>query len=60
AAKTGNNPFYSQQQTAAQFQYPAQTGPAGGFGGGNPFGARPGQQQQQQQGGQQGGSLIDL
>ncbi|KAK0933613.1 hypothetical protein LTR29_014785 [Friedmanniomyces endolithicus] len=61
AAKTGNNPFYSQQQSAAQFQYPAQTGPAGGYGGNNPFGARPGgQQQQQQQGGQQGGSLIDL
>ncbi|KAK5682672.1 hypothetical protein LTS10_005801 [Elasticomyces elasticus] len=60
AAKTGNNPFYNQQQSAAQFQYPAQTGPAGGFGGNNnPFGARP-QGQQQQQGGQQGGSLIDL
>jgi epsin len=63
AAKTGNNPFYS-QQSAAQFQYPAQTGPAtGGYGNANPFGARPQQQQQQQQGGyggQQGGSLIDL
>lgn len=52
AAKTGNNPFYSQPPSALstqytgmpQMQYPAQTGPA--------FGAR----QQQQQ----GGSLIDL
>ncbi|KAK3113112.1 hypothetical protein LTR53_009902 [Teratosphaeriaceae sp. CCFEE 6253] len=68
AAKTGNNPFYSgQQQSAAAFQYPAQTGPASGFGGGgNPFGARPQQGQQHQQGGGygqqggQGGSLIDL
>lgn len=58
AAKTGNNPFFSQPPT----QYPAQTGPAAqfggpgaGFGGGNPFGPRPGQQQQQQ-----GQSLIDL
>lgn len=51
AAKTGNNPFYSQ----APQQYPAQTGPASGFGGNNPFGPRPPQQQQQQ-----GGSLIDL
>ncbi|KAM3417059.1 hypothetical protein BST61_g8638 [Cercospora zeina] len=58
AAKTGNNPFFSQPPT----QYPAQTGPAaqfggpgGGFGGGNPFGPRPPQQQQQQ-----GQSLIDL
>ena len=57
AAKTGNNPFYSQAPT----QYPAQTGPAAqfggpgaGFGGNNPFGARPQQQSQQ------GGSLIDL
>ncbi|KAK4624036.1 Epsin-1 [Fulvia fulva] len=50
AAKTGNNPFYSQ----APQQYPAQTGPAGGFGGNNPFGARPPQQQNNQ------GSLIDL
>ncbi len=53
---TGNNPFFSQQFTGAP-QMPAQTGPAGGFGGsygqqtGNPFG---GQQRQQ------GGSLIDL
>lgn len=69
AAKTGNNPFFSQQQTAAQMQYPAQTGPVGfggmqsqPFGGGNnPFGARPAQQQQQQQQGTQGGgSLIDF
>ena len=61
AAKTGNNPFYN-QQSAAQFQYPAQTGPATGFGGANnPFASRPPQQQTQQQGhGQQGGSLIDL
>jgi len=78
AAKTGNNPFFSQnQQQPLQGQYtgmpatqfPAQTGPMGGFGGGfqqqqqpqntnNPFGARPGQQQGQQQ--QGGGSLIDL
>ncbi|KAI7510987.1 ENTH-domain-containing protein [Hortaea werneckii] len=62
AARTGNNPFFNQQQTAAQVQYPAQTGPAMGFGqqpfagGNNPFGARPPQQQQQGQ----GGSLIDL
>ncbi|KAF2765881.1 ENTH-domain-containing protein [Teratosphaeria nubilosa] len=57
AAKTGNNPFYNQQQSAAQFQYPAQTGPVG-YGGqnGNPFGARPAQQQAAPQ----GGSLIDL
>jgi epsin len=59
AAKTGNNPFFT-QQTAAQYQFPAQTGPAmGGFGQqANPFGARPGQPQQQQGG--QSGSLIDL
>lgn len=62
ASRTGNNPFFT-QNTAAQMQYPAQTGPVGsmggGFGGGNnPFGPRPGQQQQQNQG--QGGSLIDL
>lgn len=63
AAKTGNNPFYGQQQQPLQGQYtgmpqqqfPAQTGPAGGFGGNNPFGARPQGQQQPQ-----GGSLIDL
>jgi epsin len=56
AAQTGNNPFFSQQFTGAP-QMPAQTGPAGGYGGygqqnNNPFGARPA--------GQQGGSLIDL
>lgn len=57
ASQTGTNPFFSQQFTGAP-QMPAQTGPAGGYGGGfgqsqnNPFGARPG--------GQQGGSLIDL
>ncbi|KAF2717011.1 ENTH-domain-containing protein [Polychaeton citri CBS 116435] len=66
AAKTGNNPFYSQQQTgmqqqqqqqfgAAPQQFPAATGPVGGgFGGNNPFGQRP----QQQPG--QSGSLIDF
>lgn len=63
ASRTGNNPFFN-QHTQPQPQMPAQTGPAGGFGGGNPFGAQPQQQQQQQQGygGQQGqgGSLIDL
>jgi len=53
AARTGSNPFYSQ----APQQFPAQTGPAGNFGGNNPFGARPAQQQQQPG---QGGSLIDL
>lgn len=73
AAKTGNNPFFSQggqQQQPLQGQYtgmpatqfPAQTGQMGGFGtpqqNNNPFGPRPGQQQQGQQ--QQGGSLIDL
>lgn len=61
SSRTGNNPFFT-QNTAAQMQYPAQTGPVGsmggGFGGNNPFGPRPGQQQQQSQG--QGGSLIDL
>ncbi|KAF7193366.1 Epsin-1 [Pseudocercospora fuligena] len=51
AAKTGNNPFFSQ---APQQQFPAQTGPAGGFGGNNPFGARPPQQNPNQ------GSLIDF
>ena len=51
AAKTGNNPFFSQ----APQQFPAQTGPASNFGGNNPFGSRPPQQQ-----GGQGGSLIDL
>lgn len=57
ASRTGTNPFFS-QNTAAQVQYPAQTGPAYGFGGNaNPFGSRPPGQQQQSQ---QGGSLIDL
>lgn len=56
AAQTGNNPFFSQQFTGAP-QMPAQTGPAGGYGGygqqnSNPFGARPAPQQN--------GSLIDL
>ncbi|EGP88760.1 unnamed protein product [Zymoseptoria tritici ST99CH_1A5] len=57
ASRTGTNPFFS--QPPPQQQFPAQTGPAGGFGMGsaNPFGA-PQQQRQQQQ--QQGGSLIDL
>jgi epsin len=68
AAKTGNNPFFSQggQQQSLQSQYtgmpatqfPAQTG-FGASQGNNPFGARPGQQGQQQQQ-QGGGSLIDL
>lgn len=68
AAQTGNNPFFQQQFTGAgpnqpggftqQMQMPAQTGPAGGFGGGygqqnnNPFGNRQGQGQSS--------SLIDL
>ena len=67
AAQTGTNPFFQQQYTGAgpsqpggfaqQMQMPAQTGPAGGFGGysqqnNNPFGAR--------QAGQQSNSLIDL
>ncbi|KAJ9608166.1 hypothetical protein H2200_007154 [Cladophialophora chaetospira] len=57
AAQTGTNPFFSSQATGYA-QAPAQTGPAGGFGGGygqqnnNPFGSRPV--------GQQSGSLIDL
>jgi epsin len=57
AAQTGTNPFFSSQATGFA-QGPAQTGPAGGFGGAygqqnnNPFGGRPV--------GQQGGSLIDL
>ena len=55
SSKTGTNPFFT-QNTANQFQYPAQTGPASNFGSSNPFGPRPGQQQQ----GQPGGSLIDL
>ena len=66
AAQTGNNPFFTQHSTGVgprqgEFgqQVSAQTGPAGGFGGGfaqsnsNPFGSRPGQ-------GGQTGSLIDL
>jgi hypothetical protein len=65
AAQTGTNPFFSQQatgfgqpQTGFGQQMPAQTGPAGGFGGGygqqnnNAFGGR--------LVGQQSGSLIDL
>ena len=56
AAKTGNNPFFS--QAPIQHQYPAQTGPASGFGGNNPFGSRPPMPQQQQ--GRQNGSLIDF
>ncbi|KAK5214148.1 hypothetical protein LTR41_000340 [Exophiala xenobiotica] len=58
AAQTGTNPFFSSQATGFGQQMPAQTGPAGGYGGGfgqqnnNPYGARPV--------GQQGGSLIDL
>lgn len=59
ASRTGNNPFFN-QHTQPQHQVPAQTGPAGGFGG-NPFGTQQQQQQQQGYGGQsQGGSLIDL
>ena len=53
--KTGTNPFFT-QNTAAQYQYPAQTGPATNFGSSNPFGPRPSQPQQ----GPQGGSLIDF
>ncbi|KAL2431644.1 Epsin-1 [Exophiala dermatitidis] len=64
AAQTGTNPFFSAQATGfAQNQpgfgqqVPAQTGPAGAFGGfpqqnNNPYGQRPV--------GQQSGSLIDL
>ena len=52
ASRTGNNPFFAQQQV------PAQTGPAPFGGGMNPFGSRPPGQQGQP--GQQGGSLIDL
>jgi len=51
ALRTGNNPYLAQ----APQQYPAQTGPAAGFGGSNPFGSKPPQQH-----GGQGGSLIDL
>lgn len=59
SSRTGTNPFFT-QNSAAQTQYPAQTGPVGFGGSSNPFGSRaPGQQQQQPQG-QQGGSLIDL
>ena len=53
--QTGNNPFLHNQFTGAQhpgMQQPAQTGPAVGFGGSNPFG------QNRQQG--PGGNLIDL
>ncbi|EXJ63902.1 hypothetical protein A1O7_00237 [Cladophialophora yegresii CBS 114405] len=57
-AQTGTNPFFSSQATGFA-QAPAQTGPAGNFGGAygqqqnnNPFGGRPV--------GQQSGSLIDL
>jgi epsin len=66
AAKTGNNPFFSQggqQPLQGQYtgmpatQFPSQTG-FGASQNNNPFGVRPGQQQQQQQ--QGGGSLIDL
>ncbi|KAF2754895.1 ENTH-domain-containing protein [Pseudovirgaria hyperparasitica] len=61
ANQTGNNPFLNSQFTGMPQQtgftqnrlMPAQTGPAGGFGGNNPFGRQQGQQQQ-------GGSLIDL
>ena len=65
AAQTGTNPFFQQQFTGAGptqggfgQQMPAQTGPAGTFGGysqqnNNPFGTR-------SAGHAQGGSLIDL
>ncbi|KAK7605618.1 hypothetical protein JOL62DRAFT_589462 [Phyllosticta paracitricarpa] len=61
---TGSNPFLNSQFTGMPQQtgftqnrmMPAQTGPAAGFGGGNPFGQSFGAQQQQQQ----QGSLIDL
>lgn len=62
AAQTGTNPFFQTQFTGAGpsqggfgQQMPAQTGPAGGFGGSsssNPFGARPAPQQN--------ASLIDF
>lgn len=56
ATRTGTNPFLHNQFTGMpQQQYPAQTGPAQGYGSPSPFGAQP----QRQQGGQ-GGSLIDL
>lgn len=63
ANQTGNNPFLNTQFTGMPQQtgfaqqnrmMPAQTGPASGFGGNNPFGRAPNQQQQG------GGSLIDL
>lgn len=66
ANATGTNPFLQTQftgmpQTTGFGQQnrvmPAQTGPAGGFGGNNPFSQQQGGQQQQQQ---QSGSLIDL
>jgi len=75
STQTGNNPFFSQQFTGGPNMQqqggfgqqnrmaPAQTGPAGAFGGSpfgqqnnNPFGA----QQQHQGQPQAGGSLIDL
>ena len=68
ANQTGNNPFFNQQFTGQpqqqpqsgfgvpHQQFPAQTGPASGFGqpSNNPFGSRP------PPGQAQGGSLIDL
>ncbi|KAF1984252.1 ENTH-domain-containing protein [Aulographum hederae CBS 113979] len=73
ANATGNNPFLNSQFTGLPQQQqqqqgrmaPAQTGPVGAFGGGNPFGGGQGQggqgYGQGQQGGQNmGGSLIDL
>lgn len=57
ANATGTNPFMHQQFTGMPQtrMIPAQTGPAGGFGGNNPFG-RPQTGNPQQQ----SGSLIDL
>ncbi|KAI8626474.1 hypothetical protein F5Y19DRAFT_224294 [Xylariaceae sp. FL1651] len=64
ADTTGNNPFLRAQftgmpQVSYQHQMPAATGPAvmgmNGFGGGNPFAARP-----QQQSNQQGQDLIQF
>lgn len=64
ANATGNNPFLNSQFTGLPQQnriMPAQTGPAGVYGGGNPFGGQQGGgQQQQHQQHQQQGSLIDL
>lgn len=60
SSRTGNNPFFT-QNTAAAVQFPAQTGPATGFGGStNPFGSRAPGQPQQARPSNQGGSLIDL